>query len=277
MLTFREKFDAIVAAKNSLLCIGLDVAKEKIPEMLRYADDPAFEFNKRIIDATCDLTLAYKLNTAFYEAAGLAGWQALRSTVEYLPEDTIVIADAKRGDIGNTSQMYAQAFFQELNFDAITVNPLMGLDSVQPFIQFENKGAFILCLTSNAGARDLQYFSDGHETLYQKIARTVVQWNDRGNCGLVVGATRPEELAAIREIAPGLIFLIPGLGAQGGDLEASVWAGTDARASAALFNSSRGIIYQSSANDFAVAARAAAMQLCDQLNQVRLSKRIEKK
>lgn len=273
MVTFREKFDAIVAAKNSLLCIGLDVVKEKVPDMLRGAADPVFEFNKQIIDATLDLTVAYKLNTAFYEAAGLTGWQALRSTVEYLPDDTIVIADAKRGDIGNTSQMYARAFFQELSFDAITVNPLMGLDSVQPFLQYEDKGVFLLCLTSNAGARDLQYFSNGHETLYQKIARTVVQWNTRDNCGLVVGATRPEELGFIREIAPDLIFLIPGLGAQGGDVEASVWAGTDAHASAALFNSSRGILFRSSGNDFAAAARAAAIQLCNQINQVRLRKK----
>ncbi|MBN2356203.1 orotidine-5'-phosphate decarboxylase [candidate division KSB1 bacterium] len=268
-MNFFERFDHILQSKNSLLCVGLDTDVEKMPASVRRQPDPLFAFNRAIIEATAPFAAAFKINTAFYEAHGVAGWQALTSTFKYLPDDVLKIADAKRGDIGNTAKMYARALFEVLGADAVTVNPLMGLDSVAPFLQDEKKGVFFLCLTSNAGAEDFQHFSDGERKLYEVIADRVASWNERRNCGLVVGATHPEELRGIRKIAPQLPLLIPGIGAQGGDLQKSVQYGAGENGRGAIYNSSRAIIYASSGEDFARAAAAAAERTRDELNEAK--------
>ncbi|HPR87127.1 MAG TPA: orotidine-5'-phosphate decarboxylase [bacterium] len=264
---FSEKLDWVIQEKQSLLCVGLDSVVDKIPAELQHDSDPLFAFNKAIIDATAPYAAAYKVNTAFYEAHGLAGWQALEKTFRYLPADVIRIADAKRGDIGNTSKMYARAVFGQLGADAVTVHPLMGGDSVAPFLEEEARGVFFLCLTSNPGSRDFQHLDCGGRPLYEAIALKVQQWNARGNCGLVVGATQPEQLGAIRTLVPELPFLIPGIGAQGGDLEASVRLGTGRAGRGALFNSSRAILYASAEEDFREAAARAARTTRDDLNR----------
>ena len=273
-MDFNHRLLDVIDKKNSLLCIGLDTALDKIPTSLRQHDNPLFVFNKAIIDATADFAAAYKVNTAFYEACGLSGWKALAETFSYLPSDVIKIADAKRGDIGNTSSMYARAFFKEMRADAITVNPLMGGDSVEPFLQDPEKGVFFLCLTSNPGSRDLQYFSNGRQSLFEEIISLVKAWNEKNNCGLVVGATHPQELGHVRDLAAGMPFLIPGIGAQGGDIDAAVARATDANASNALFNSSRAIIYASQGDDFVQAARNAAEDTWKKLNAARATKRL---
>ena len=271
-MNFTEKLIQICRQQNSLLCVGLDTDPAKIPDSLRHADDPIFEFNKAIIDATCEVAAAYKPNIAFYEALGLAGWNALERTVRYIPEGILTIADAKRGDIGNTSRMYAKAFFETLNFDAITISPYLGHDSVGPFLENEEKGVFLLCLTSNPGSKDFQHFTDGNQKLHEFIAKKIVSWNEKRNCGLVVGATHPEELKGIRDLASELPFLIPGLGAQAGDVQASVSNGTDENGELALFNSSRGIIYKSNAENFAEVAGREALALRNQINEIRAAK-----
>jgi len=268
-MTFQEKLSSIIGEKDSLLCVGLDTDIAKIPDFLKNEPDPLFAFNKAIIKATAEYTAAFKVNTAFYEAYGAAGWNALEKTFAYLPADTIKIADAKRGDIGNTAKMYARAIFDELNADAVTLNAYMGKDSANPFLDDPERGVFFLCLTSNPGSRDFQYFNDGKHKLYEKIALTVNEWNVNSNCGLVVGATHPEELKNIRDLVPGLPFLIPGIGAQGGDLEKSVLFGTDDNGSGALFNSSRAIIYASGDNQYATAASIAAQKTRDALNNAK--------
>lgn len=268
-MTFNEKLNDILFSRKSLLCVGLDTVMEKIPASLRRQPDPLFQFNKAIIDATLPYAAAFKINTAFYEAWGLEGWRALEKTMAYLPAEVIKIADAKRGDIGNTSQSYSRAVFTSLGADAVTVNPLMGTDSTAPFLQDPQKGVFFLCLTSNPGSQDFQHFSDGRVRLYEKIALKVGEWNRHGNCGLVVGATHPSELQEIRKLAPELPFLIPGIGAQGGDLENSVRFGLSAQGGGALFNSSRAILYASSGADFAAAAAAAAAATRDALNKAK--------
>lgn len=270
-MNFTEKLNQVCTEQNSLLCIGLDTDISKIPKFLQDSDDPIFEFNKAIIDATCDSTAAYKPNLAFYEAMGRVGWKALEQTIRYIPEGILKIADAKRGDIGNTARMYAKAFFKEFRFDALTVNPYLGSDSIAAFIEQEEKGVFFLCLTSNPGSKDFQYFSNGQLKLYELIAQKVMSWNEKKNCGLVVGATHPEELKRIRELAPNLPFLIPGIGAQAGDLEASVRYGLDLNGQLALFNSSRGIIYKASDENFANIAAKEAKNLKDLINQIRES------
>lgn len=252
-----------------MLCIGLDTVLEKLPALVRQKKDPLFTFNRAVIDASADLAAAFKINTAFYEAYGIEGWRALEATFKYLPEDVIKIADAKRGDIGNSSKMYARAIFEELGADAITVNPLMGTDSVAPFLENPEKGVFFLCLTSNQGSRDFQHFSDGQQKLYERIADQVNTWNIGDNCGLVVGATHPDELRAIRQRVPRLPFLIPGIGAQGGNLEKSVQYGLDSQGTGAIFNSSRAIIYASDDVEFERAVRSAAEQTRSALNVAR--------
>ena len=256
-MSFTQRVNDVIKKKNSLLCVGLDSVIEKMPSSLQKSNDPLFEFNKQIIDATADFASAFKVNLAFYEAYGLQGWRALEKTVHYLPDDVIKIADAKRGDIGNTASMYARALFEELGADAVTVNPYMGFDSAQPFLRDESKGVFFLCLTSNPGSQDFQRFRNGDEKLYERVAATVRVWNEKDNCGLVVGATHPDELADIRRLAGDMPFLIPGIGAQGGDVEASVKNGVGDRNAPALFNSSRAIIYASRGNEFARAAASA--------------------
>ncbi len=269
-MTFQEKLTSIIEKKQSLLCVGLDTDIEKIPDFLKSEPEPLFAFNKAIIEATAEFAAAFKVNTAFYEAYGAAGWSALEKTFACLPADTLKIADAKRGDIGNTAKMYAKAIFEKLNADAVTLNAYMGKDSATPFLEDPEKGVFFLCLTSNPGSGDFQYFYNGKHKLYEKIALTVNEWNVNSNCGLVVGATHPDELQNIRSIVPNLPFLIPGIGVQGGDLEKSVQYGLDKNGAGALFNSSRAIIYASGDNHFTGAASIAAQNTRDALNKAKM-------
>ncbi len=265
-MNFIEKLTHAARKNKSLLCIGLDPDPRLMPDKVG-----VFEFNKAIIDATSDLVCAYKPNFAFYEALGNEGLDALKRTVDYLPEHIPAIADAKRGDIGNTARAYAKAIFSYFNFDAATVNPYLGFDSIEPFIQYRDRGVFILCRTSNAGAVDFQSLrcevEDGQRPLFELVALKASQWNTHGNIGLVVGATYPEELRLIRQSHPDMPLLIPGIGAQGGDLASTVRYGVDVQGEKAIINSSRQIIYASREKDFAEAARQAALTLRDQINQ----------
>jgi len=263
---FLEKLKQASREHNSLLCVGLDTDLDRIPPSLK---GDALAFNRAIVEATSDLVCAYKPNIAFYEAMGARGWRVLRDTIRAVPEDIPVILDAKRGDIGNTARMYARAFFEELGVDAVTVNAYMGFDAVEPFLVYRDRCAFVLCLTSNAGSADFQRLRCEGKPLYRWMAEKTVAWSERGACGLVVGATHPEELREIREVAPDLPFLIPGLGAQGGDVEMTVRFGTDANGEGAILNSSRGILYASDGADFAEAARKAALRLREEINRSR--------
>ena len=258
-MTRQQLFERILD-KKSYLCIGLDVDLEKIPPHLLAEPDPIFAFNKAIIDATRDLCVAYKPNLAFYEANGLAGWSALEKTVEYIGNQHFTIADAKRGDIGNTSKMYAKSFFEKLNFDAVTVAPYMGEDSVAPFLAFDGKWAILLALTSNIGSQDFQFAHD----LFKTVLSTAQRWGTPDNLMFVVGATHPERFADIRRLAPNNFFLVPGIGAQGGDLAAISNFGMNDHCGL-LVNSSREILYASRGEDFAEAARAAALRLQQQM------------
>lgn len=252
-----------IQLKKSFLCIGLDVDLTKIPQHLLAKEDPIFEFNKAIIDATHDLCVSYKPNTAFYEAYGLKGWQSLQKTIHYINEnypEIFTIADAKRGDIGNTSTMYAKAFLEDLNFDSVTVAPYMGKDSVEPFLAFENKHTILLALTSNEGAFDFQTkLSDGKE-IYKHVLETSKTWKNSHNLMYVVGATKAEYFTEIRKIVPDSFLLVPGVGAQGGSLQEVCKYGMNATIGL-LINSSRGIIYASNGADFAEKARAEALKL----------------
>jgi len=257
-----------IEAKKSMLCVGLDVDLDKIPEHLLELEDPIFEFNKAIIDATQEYCVAYKPNIAFYEAYGLKGWEALKKTIDYLnthyPEQ-FTIADAKRGDIGNTSSMYAKAFFEDLNFDSVTVAPYMGKDSVEPFLKFKNKHSILLGLTSNAGASDFQLTSTEGEMLFEKVIRTSTTWENSEQLMYVVGATKAEYLKTIRTILPSQFLLIPGVGAQGGSLDEVCKYGLCEETYGLLINSARGIIYASSDHDFATKARQKAKALQEQM------------
>lgn len=266
-MNFRERLQHIITQKNSLLCVGLDPDKHKLPESLKSEPEALFAFCKRIIEQTAEAAAAFKLNFAFFEAAGAEGWHTLENLRETIPSDVLVIADAKRGDIGHSSRMYARAILERLDFDAVTVNPYMGRDSVAPFLEWPEKGAFILCLTSNPGSHDFQRLQTGTKMLFENVVREVQNWNERGNCGLVVGATHPEELAQVRQMAPELPFLIPGIGAQGGSVADAVRAGTDSSGGLALFNASRSIIYKSNGEDFAEAAGQEAARLRDEINE----------
>ncbi|MCK0177887.1 orotidine-5'-phosphate decarboxylase [Flavobacteriaceae bacterium S0862] len=252
-----------IKKKKSFLCIGLDVDLNKIPQHLLKDEDPIFAFNKAIIDATHHLCVAYKPNTAFYEAYGLKGWQALEKTIDYINKnhpEIFTIADAKRGDIGNTSTMYAKAFFEDLAFDSVTVAPYMGKDSVEPFLAFEDKHTILLALTSNQGAFDFQTKTvDGIE-LYKQVLETSKSWQNSENLMYVVGATKAEFLADIRKIIPDSFLLVPGVGAQGGNLQEVCKYGMN-NTIGLLINSSRGIIYASNQEDFAQAAAAKAKVL----------------
>lgn len=254
---------AEIRHKKSFLCIGLDVDLDKIPNHLLETEDPIFEFNKAIIDATHDLCVAYKPNTAFYEAYGLRGWKSLEKTIAYLNEnhpEIFTIADAKRGDIGNTSSRYAQAFFEDLNFDSITVAPYMGKDSVEPFLAFENKHTILLALTSNEGAFDFQTKQTDGIVLYKRVLETSKTWTNAHNLMYVVGATKAEYFKEIRAIVPDSFLLVPGVGAQGGSLEEVCRYGLNEQIGL-LVNSSRGIIYASGGKDFAEQARIEAEKL----------------
>ncbi len=259
-----------IKKKKSFLCIGLDVDLNKIPQHLLQEEDPIFAFNKAIIDATHHLCVAYKPNTAFYEAYGLKGWKALEKTIMYLnvkhPE-IFTIADAKRGDIGNTSTMYAKAFFEDLAFDSVTVAPYMGKDSVEPFLAFENKHTILLALTSNAGAFDFQTKKIDEVELYKHVLETSKTWNNSQNLMYVVGATKAEYLAEIRKIIPESFLLVPGVGAQGGSLQEVCNYGMTNNVGL-LINSSRGIIYASNGEDFAQASAAKAKELQEQMESI---------
>jgi len=259
-----------IRRKDSFLCIGLDTDLEKIPEFLRASKDPLFAFNKAIIDATHDLCVAYKPNTAFYEAYGSEGWRALERTIAYLNDsypDHFTIADAKRGDIGNTSGRYARAFFEAMSFDSVTVAPYMGRDSVEPFLAFDNKFVILLALTSNAGAFDFQTLQTPDEALYLQVLRKTKEYKHADRMMYVVGATKASFLKEIREIVPDQFLLIPGVGAQGGSLEEVCTYGLNSQVGL-LVNSSRGIIYASVGADFAEAAREKAKALQLQMSRV---------
>ena len=262
-MTTKELFEQI-KQKKSFLCIGLDVDMNKIPKHLLQTEDPIFEFNKAIIDATHDLCVSYKPNTAFYEAYGIKGWQSLEKTIAYINEkypEIFTIADAKRGDIGNTSGRYAKAFFEDLSFDSITVAPYMGKDSVEPFLAFKNKHTILLALTSNEGAFDFQTQELHNEMpLYKKVLETSKTWSNAKNLMYVVGATKAEYFKEIRQIVPNNFLLVPGVGAQGGSLLEVSRFGLNAQVGL-LINSSRGIIYASETADFAQAARKEAAKL----------------
>jgi orotidine-5'-phosphate decarboxylase len=256
----REELIHQIRAKKSYLCVGLDSDITKLPSHLMHEPDPVFAFNKAIIDATHDVCVSYKINTAFYESRGLAGWESMQKTLNYIPANLFTIADAKRGDIGNTSTQYAKAFFEALAFDSITVAPYMGKDSIQPFLDFENKWTIVLGLTSNEGAYDFQYFTQNDTPLYQHVMQTVAQWGTPNNTMFVVGATKIEQLAAIRELLPEHFLLIPGVGAQGGSLE-EVSRRAMNKDVGILVNASRQILFASSGTNFAEKAREQALLL----------------
>ncbi len=256
-----------IRKKKSFLCIGLDVDLDKIPKHLLLLEDPIFEFNKAIIDATHDLCVSYKPNTAFYEAYGIKGWQSLQKTINYINEkhpEIFTIADAKRGDIGNTSSMYAKAFFDDLNFDSVTVAPYMGKDSVEPFLAFENKHTIMLALTSNEGAFDFQTKNSNGKELYKVVIETSKKWKNSQNLMYVVGATKAEYFAEIRKIIPNSFLLVPGVGAQGGSLEEVCQFGLN-KDVGLLINSSRAIIYASNETDFAQKAREEAIKIQEEM------------
>lgn len=252
--------------KRSYLCVGLDSDIKRIPKHLLKYDDPVFEFNKQIIDATKDLCIAYKPNIAFYEAMGTKGWASLEKTINYIPAEHFTIADAKRGDIGNTSSLYARAFFETMNFDAVTVAPYMGEDSVAPFLEFEGKWVILLALTSNKGSLDFQMTpQEQNQPLYEKVMRQAQQWGNPEQLMFVVGATHPEKFDEIRKIAPDNFLLVPGIGAQGGDLEGVTQYGWN-DLGGLLVNSSRGIIFAGDGEDFAEKAREAALDVQEQMS-----------
>ena len=260
---------AQIKYKKSFLCIGLDVDLDKVPMSILNTDDPIFEFNKAIIDATHDLAVAYKPNTAFYEAYGVKGWKALAKTIAYIDlnyPELFTIADAKRGDIGNTSGRYAAAFFNDMNFDSVTVAPYMGKDSVEPFLSFEDKYTILLALTSNQGAFDFQTenLSSSQQSLYTKVIEISRSWKNAERLMYVVGATKASELKSIRSLVPSSFLLVPGVGAQGGSLD-EVCKNAFTEDCGLLVNSSRGIIYASSGIDYAVEARHKALELQQQM------------
>ena len=254
--------------KKSYLCIGLDTDLTRIPKHLFGYDDPIFEFNRQIIDATKDLCIAYKPNIAFYEAQGAKGWRSLEKTIAYIPSEHFTVADAKRGDIGNTSSLYARAFFENMNFDAVTVAPYMGEDSVKPFLEFDNKWVILLGLTSNKGSQDFQFTpQENGQPLYEKVIRKAIEWGSPEQLMFVIGATHPQKFEEIRSIAPDHFYLVPGVGTQGGDLEGLSKYGLN-DLGGLLVNSSRGIIYAGDAEDFAEKARASALKLQKNMSEI---------
>ncbi len=257
-----------IRAKKTFLCVGLDTDLEKIPAHLLETEDPIFEFNKAIIDATKDLCIAYKPNIAFFERYGIKGWQALQKTIDYIPNDCLIIADAKRGDIGNTSGYYAKAFFETMNCDALTVAPYMGEDSVSPYLAYTDKWTILLALTSNKGALDFEVLEtkDGKK-VYQHVIEKSQEWGTPENLMYVVGATRAEEIGEVRNLAKEHFFLVPGVGAQGGSLEDVVNYGWNADCGL-IVNSSRGIIYASNDEQFAENARKAALDIQQQMEHI---------
>jgi orotidine-5'-phosphate decarboxylase len=270
----KEQLFGQIKQKKSFLCIGLDPVLNNIPQHLLKYNDPILEFNKQIIDATKDLCVAYKPNTAFYESMGTKGWETLTSTWKYIPEDIFSIADAKRGDIGNTSAMYADAFFKEsqagMSFDAITVAPYMGRDSVRPFLNYKDKWVILLALTSNEGHSDFQTLNAGGGPLYEEVIKTSSQWADSDQLMYVVGATRGSSFESIRKLVPDHFLLVPGVGAQGGSLTDVCKYGLT-KSCGLLVNSSRGILYAGKGEDFAAKAREEALKLQKEMEQILLA------
>lgn len=256
----RQSLIQQIRTKKSYLCVGLDSDITKIPKHILDSEDPVFEFNKAIIDATKDLCVSYKINTAFYESNGLKGWQSMQKTLNYIPKDIFTIADAKRGDIGNTSTQYAKAFFEAMHFDSITVAPYMGKDSVKPFLDFVGKWTIVLGLTSNEGAFDFQYLRSDEKELFKHVIQKVSTWGTDENLMFVIGATKTAQLKEVREIIPNHFLLVPGVGAQGGSLEEVSKIGMNADVGL-LVNASRQIIFASNGEDFAERAREEAMKL----------------
>ncbi|MDQ1142299.1 orotidine-5'-phosphate decarboxylase [Pedobacter agri] len=269
-MTKQQLFEQI-QKKRSFLCVGLDSSLDKIPQHLLKYENPILEFNKQIIDATKDLCIAYKPNTAFYECYGKKGWETLIETWKYIPQEIFSIADAKRGDIGNTSAMYAETFFNEqsseMSFDSVTVAPYMGSDSVTPFLTFKNKWVILLALTSNPGHADFQLQEIGEDKLFEKVLKTSQTWATDEQMMYVVGATRGSAFAEVRKLAPNHFLLVPGVGAQGGDLHEVCKYGLNSQCGL-LINSSRGIIYASNGEDFAEKAREEALKLQQEMEQI---------
>ena len=265
----REQLISAIKRKRSFLCVGLDTDIERIPEVYKSADDPILAFNQAVIDATKDVAVAYKPNLAFYESLGAAGLISLRKTLEYIPDDIFTIADAKRGDIGNTSELYARAFFQQMGFDSITLSPYMGSDSIQPYYKYEGKWLIVLAVTSNPGALDFQFqvVAPGHQKLYEKVLEHTRRWGNEYNTMYVVGATRADVLQRVRSHVPRHFLLIPGVGAQGGSLRQVCDNGLNADIGL-LVNSSRGIIYADGAATHKESVRQAATELQEQMEQI---------
>ncbi len=262
----REDLVEQIKSKQSYLCVGLDSDIEKIPPHLLSCDDPQFEFNRQIIDATAAHCVAYKINTAFYESLGAKGWISLEKTINHIPKTHFTIADAKRGDIGNTSSQYAKAFFETLSFDAVTVAPYMGADSVKPFLQYKNKWTILLGLTSNEGAKDFELLRTGDAYLFEQVLQTSAQWGNPNNLMYVIGATRHERVADIRKKYPHHFFLVPGVGAQGGSLAEISKSGLNSDGGL-LVNASRAIIFAASHEKFAEAAAHEAAQYHDEMRK----------
>jgi orotidine-5'-phosphate decarboxylase len=272
-MIFYKKLEHIQKKQNTLLCIGLDSNIDKLPESVRKTKTPQFLFNKAIIDATHDLVCAYKPNSAFYEARGTQGIAELKMTCDYIRaqySDIPIIFDAKRADIGNTNERYVSFAFDWLGADAITLHPYLGREAIQPFLDRKDKACFILCRTSNVGAGEFQDLKVGKKLLYEIVAKHVVDtWNVNGNCGLVVGATYPAQLAGVRRIAKDLPFLIPGIGAQGGDIKQTVKNGLDRHGRGVIINAARNIIFASSGHDYAQKALEETMRMRDEINAYR--------
>lgn len=268
-MTFISKLKSIQRKNNSLLCIGLDTIVSRVPESLYRWGDPQYEFNRRIIDATKDIVCAYKFNIAFYESVGEHGWYTVHQSLARIPEEIVTIGDGKRGDIASTAERQAMLFCEDWEFTGTTVNPYMGKDSIAPFLRRRDQCAFVLAVTSNEGAKDFQYLTVKGKPLYEQVVRKALRWNTKKNIGFVVGATRPAELKRIRSLAPDVPFLIPGIGAQKGSLEAAVRYGCTSDGDLAVINVGRSVIYASHGDDFAEKAREAALKIRDQINRCR--------
>ncbi len=266
MINFTKQLLTLQKKSTSLLCVGLDTDLKKIPAHLRLKKNGILEFNKQIIDATKDFASAYKINFAFYEVLGKDGWTIIEKTRAMIPSLCISIADAKRGDIGNSSSYYADAILNTMEFDSITVAPYMGKDSVLPFLEHKNKGVFLLALTSNQGAFDFQYKKIGNRRLFEEVITTSQQWNMHKNLGFVVGATKSTDIQVVRKLAPDIPFLVPGIGAQGGSVEDVIRYGCTKDGFGVLINASRSILYASNGKDFAEAARSEALKLNNEIN-----------
>ena len=265
-LSFTEKWKQAIGRNNSLVCVGLDTDPAQLPDCVCAKADPVLYFNQQIIDATCDLVCCYKPNFAFYSALGADGFTTLKRTLDHIPTDIPVLIDAKVGDMGNVAAQYARTFYEVLGCDALTVTPYMGTDCVAPFTAYQDRTTFLVCLTSNPGADDFEKQLMGDQPLYERVIAKAHEWNAANNIGLVAGATQSKHLAHFRSLAPDIPLLIPGIGAQGGDIAAAVKSGCDAHGAGILINSSRSILYASQDSDFAATARQATLTLRDAIN-----------